>query len=323
MANELATTNKPNKPITIRQYIVAPEVQKRIKEMLDERASEFTTSVISIAGNDAKLAKCEPRSLFNACLTAASMRLPISKELAMAHIIPYENKKQGVIEAQIQLGWRAYVQLAQRSGEYKTIAAAAIYNGQLVSSDPLRGNVYDFSEAAKKSDDIVGYAALFVLRNGFEKDLFMSMDELEAHALRYSKAYQWDKNPKNQYGESSPWSTNFDAMSKKTVIKLLIKNFGPMSIDMQKAVQADQAIVKDDDNFEYVDGELASVGASEDKKAAIIAANQEEDTAESDNAPVTDEDLDNLETSGGQATLINDPKAASYGDNPNKRPARK
>lgn len=329
MANEVTTTNKQ---ITIKEYLAAPSVQKRIKEMLDDRASEFTTSIISIAGNDAKLAKCEPRSLFNACLTAASMHLPISKELAMAHVIPYENKKLGIIEAQIQLGWRAYVQMAQRSGEYRTIAAAAIHNGQLVSSDPLRGNVYDFRPEAIKSDDIVGYAALFVLRNGFEKDLFMSMEELEAHALRYSKAYQWDKNPKNQYGDSSPWSTNFDAMSKKTVLKLLIKNFGPMSIDMQKAVQADQAVAKEDGGFEYVDGELSDVGADADKKAAIIAANQEDNEV----VAVTDEDMtddklaENMDAAASEQSTLTDElnkpdsySAGSYGDNPQRKAAKK
>jgi recombination protein RecT len=269
-----AGENKPKAAANIKQYLAAPQVQQRIKEMLDDRASDFITSVISMAGQDNKLAACEPQSLFNACLVATSMRLPISKELAMAHIIPYENKKAGIIEAQIQLGWRAYVQLAQRSGEYKTIAASAVYDGQLVSSDPLRGNVYDFKPGAKKSDDILGYAALFVLHNGFEKDMFMTVDELEQHATQYSQAYKWDKNPKNKYGASSPWSTNFDAMAKKTVLKLLIKNFGPMSIDMQKAVQSDQAVIRDEGKYDYIDGNdaLEAEKADDGKKASIVAA---------------------------------------------------
>lgn len=278
MTDQVTTASGAKRDLTIKDYMAGKEIQKRISEMLGDRASEFVTSVISIAGTDPKIMKCEPRSLFNACLAAAAMRLPISKELAMAHIIPYENNKLGITEAQIQLGWRAYVQMAQRSGEYKTIAAAPVYNGQLVSSDPLRGNVYDFSPEAKISNDILGYASLFVLRNGFEKDLFMTMDEIEAHALRYSKAYAYDKKSKYQ---NSPWSTNFDAMAKKTVLKLLIKNFGVMSIDMQKAVQVDQAVIKDDNKFDYIDGEEASTLENEknttDEMDAIIEAQTVDD----------------------------------------------
>ena len=249
--------------ITIKEYLAAPMVQLRIKEMLDDRASDFTTSVISLAGNDPKLMKCEPRSLFNACLAAASMRLPISKELGLAHIIPYGN------EAQIQLGWRGYVQLAQRSGEYLTIAAAPIYDGQLVSSDPLRGNVYNFADDAKQSDTILGYASLFVLRNGFEKDMLMTVAQLEEHAKRYSKSY------KSGFG---PWKDNFDAMCKKTLIKLLIKNFGPMSIDMQTAIKVDQAVIQDEGKYQYIDGsDTEDVGATDDKKAAILASHGVED----------------------------------------------
>jgi len=252
--------------LTIKQYMAAPEVQKRIKEMLDDRASEFTTSIISLAGQDPKVMECEPRSLFNACLTAASMRLPISKELGMAHIIPYKNNKLGVTEAQIQLGWRAYVQMAQRSGEYKTIAATAVYDGQLISSDPLRGNVYDFRPEAKKSDTVLGYASLFILRNGFEKDLFMTTEDLTKHAKRYSQSFK---------SNDGPWVDNFDAMAKKTVLKLLIKNFGPMSIDMQKAVTVDQAVVKEDGKFDYIDGEAIDpeVKATDDEKNEILSAN--------------------------------------------------
>jgi recombination protein RecT len=255
--SEVATTNnKAPAVMTIKEFLAAPAIQKRIKEMLDDRASDFTTSVISLAGQDPKVMECEPRSLFNACLTAASMRLPVSKELGMAHIIPYKNNKLSKVEAQLQLGWRAYVQMAQRSGEYLTIAAAPVYRGQLVSSDPLRGNVYDFRPEAKLSDDVLGYASLFILRNGFEKDMFMTVEELMQHGKRYSQSF------KSNYG---PWVDNFDAMAKKTVLKLLIKNFGPMSIDMAKAVNVDQAVVKDDGSLDFIDGEEAS--KLEDEKA--------------------------------------------------------
>src|SRR5436305_3354805 len=122
MANERATTNKP-KQITIKDYMSAPAVREKMKEMLQspELIRQFTTSVISIAGSDELLAQAEPRSLFNACLTAASLNLPINKNLGFAHIIGYRNNKKNIVEAQFQLGARGFRELAQRSGQYQII----------------------------------------------------------------------------------------------------------------------------------------------------------------------------------------------------------
>jgi len=337
--NQVSTTDNKvtsQQPSTVKGFMALPSTQKRVNDLLGKRASGFMTSVSSMIGSDDKLAKCEPVSLFMACLTAAALDLPINKNLGFAHIIPYENNKKTVdretgktewtkvSEAQFQMGWRGYVQLAQRTGQYKTIAATAVYAGQLVSEDPLLGNTYGWK--AKQSDDVIGYVAMFKLVNGFEKELYMTIEEMLSHAERYSKAYQWDKNPKNQYGANSPWSNNFDAMALKTVIKLLISKWGPMSVDMQKAVELDSSVIKEDGQPSYIDGELSDVKASEDKKAAIIAANSEGD----DDATVTDTDMTdeqlkaNMDAAAGeQSTLIDEPKSDSYGDNPSKRPARK
>lgn len=295
MANDLAK-------ISVKQYLASPAVKARIDELLKDRASNFTTSLTAIVGQDAKLAACTPQTLFMAALTAAALDLPINKNLGFAHIVPYDNKRAGVTEAQFQMGWRGYVQLAQRSGQYKTIAATAVYNGQLVSEDPLLGNTYDWK--AKQSDDVVGYVAMFKLVNGFEKELYMTLDEVTAHAERYSKAYSYDK----QKGySSSPWSTNFDAMALKTVIKLLISKWGPMSVDMQKAVELDSSVVKEDGRPEYIDGELSDVGADDDEKAAIVAANteQQDEPENDDKAEQTDTPS---EDTGKQATLVDDDK---------------
>lgn len=281
---QLATTGQqtPAAPSTVKGFMALPSTQRRVKELLGDRSSQFMTSVSSMIGADDKLSKCEPTSLFMACLTAAALDLPINKNLGFAHIIPYElNKKQvdekgnptwtKVAEAQFQMGWKGYVQLAQRSGQYKTIAATEVYEGQLVDMDPLLGNTYDWNQ--RSGDAVIGYVAKIKLVNGFEKELFMTMADVERHAMKYSKAYQWDKDPKNKYGANSPWSNNFDAMALKTVVKLLISKWGPMSVDMQKAVELDSAVIKEDGTPEYVDGELAGVNADEDKKAAIVAAN--------------------------------------------------
>jgi recombination protein RecT len=323
MANELATANKPKAPITIKDYMSAPAVRNKMQEMLQspELIRQFTTSVISIAGSDELLAVAEPRSLFNACLMAASLNLPINKNLGQAHIIGYRNNKKGVVEAQFQLGARGYRELAIRSGQYTVINQGDVREGELAGRNRLTGEInfnWNDNDVEREKLPVVGYFSYFRLSNGFSSTLYMSKEEVTNHGKQYSQSY------KRGYG---PWVDNFNAMALKTVSKLNISKNGPLSIDMQKAIAVDQAVIHDEDKLEYVDGmEVIDVGADDEKKAAIIAANQEENnTAESDNAPVTDEDLDNLEASGGQATLIDEPtnKSSSYGDNPNKRPARK
>jgi recombination protein RecT len=268
--NALTTTDNKNTGVdktSVKAYIQSPIVQQRIKEMLGRRASQFTTSVLSLVGADPALASAEPNSLFVACLNAASMDLPINKNLGFAHIIPYANNKKGITEAQFQMGWKGFIQLAQRTGQYKRISATAVYDGQLVETDPLLGNTYDWR--AKTSNDVIGYVAMFELLNGYRAELYMSLDEINAHATRYSKSFQ------KKYG---PWMDNFDAMALKTVIKLLLARFGPMNTEVQKAIEIDQSVA-DDDGVHYLDNELDDVGADDDKKRAIIDANTNDDDA--------------------------------------------
>lgn len=237
------------KAITVQGYLNNKTVQSRLRERLDKRADQFITSVIAIANSNNKIAECRPDTVINAAITAATLDLPITPGLGFAFIVPYRDKKQGPL-AQFQIGYRGYLQLAQRSGQYKTIAATPVYEGQLVDEDPLLGNTYDWK--AKKSDNIIGYVAMFKLVNGFEKELYMSTEDILKHAKRYSKAYQYDleKNIK-----SSPWSTNFDDMACKTLIRLLIPKFGPMSVEMQRAFLTDEGVIKgeDDEVIEFVD----------------------------------------------------------------------
>jgi recombination protein RecT len=241
----------------VTKFIRNDSIQQRIESLLDKRAGQFTTSLITIANSNAKIAACKPETVLNAALTAASMDLPLNQNLGFAYIIPYGN------EAQFQMGWKGYVQLAQRSGKYKTISSTPVYKGQLVSNDPLRGITFDWSKP--NEGDPIGYVAFFELLNGFEKTLFMTADEMHAHATRYSKSFN-----------SGPWKTDYDKMAMKTVLKLLINRFGPMSTEMQSAIENDQAVITDSGR-KYVDGtsDLDNVGADEEQKQAIIEANIE------------------------------------------------
>jgi recombination protein RecT len=269
-----------NQPSSVKGFMALPTTKKRVEELLGERSSNFMTSVSTMIGSDDKLAQCEPVSLFMACLTAAALDLPINKNLGFAHIIPYGK------EAQFQMGWRGYVQLAQRTGKYKTIAATAVYEGQLAQEDPLEGNTYDWD--ARTGDDVIGYVAKFTTINGFQKEVYMSVDEVRRHADKYSKAYNHGKG----YG---PWKDNFDAMAMKTVIKMLISKWGIMSIELEKAVSLDSSVIKEDGTPSYIDGELSNVNATEEKKVDILAAHNvvEKPTPPDDVDPETGEIKEN------------------------------
>jgi recombination protein RecT len=182
--------------------------------------------------------------------------------------VPYnEKQKDGSYKqvAQFQMGYKGFIQLAQRTGLFKTISAAPIYEGQLVEENPLTGFVFDFTK--KKSDVVIGYASYFSLINGFEKTMYMKTDQLKAHGLKYSKTYS---NPKTK--SFSKWETDFEAMASKTVIKLLLAKFAPMSIEMQKAVIMDQAIINNSEteDITYVDNSETQIDKEVERVTIMI-----------------------------------------------------
>ncbi len=260
-----------NKLITIKDYMSAPAVIKKMQEMLQtpEAVRQFSTAVISIAGADALLATAEPRSLFNACLTAASLNLPINKNLGFAHIIGYKNNKNGgVVEAQFQLGARGFKELAQRSGQYTVINQGDVREGELVGRDRLTGELtfkWVDNDEIREGLPVIGYFSYFKLKSGLESTLYMSREQIDAHGKRYSQSY------KAGFG---PWKDNFDAMALKTVSKLNISKNGPLSIELQKAVDFDQAVIRGDDQLDYIDGTdmLNNELATDDETDAIINA---------------------------------------------------
>lgn len=229
---------------TTKSFFDRPVVQEKLKELVGKNASSFTTSVLQIVNNNSMLVNADPQTIFSAACMAATLNLPINNNLGFAYIVPFKNNKTGKIEAQFQMGWRAYVQLAQRSGQFERIAATPVYEGQLLKADPLLGYEWDWS--VQKNGEPIGYVAFFKLINGFTAELYMTKEEVRKHANTYSQT------AKKGYGV---WKDNFDAMALKTVLKLLLSKQAPLSIDMQKAQLADQSIVRDVDgqDFDYVD----------------------------------------------------------------------
>lgn len=239
--------------LTQKDFFNKEAVKRKFEELLGKRAPAFITSVLQITQSNNMLINADPMSVFNAAAVAATMDLPLNQNLGFAYIVPYnERQKDNTFKqvAQFQMGYRGFIQLAQRSGQFKTISASPIYQGQIVSNNPLTGIEFDFGK--KESDVIIGYAAYFKLLNGFEKTLYMSAEELKKHGLRFSQTY------KKGFGL---WKDDFDGMAIKTVIKLLLSKYAPLSIEMQTAVIADQSIIKDadttevtyPDNTDYVD----------------------------------------------------------------------
>lgn len=247
--------------ITTKSLFAQDNVRAKFEEMLGKRATQFITSVLQVASQNEKLAKADPMSIYNAAAVAATLDLPLNNNLGFSYIVPYNNSQPDgstKVVAQFQIGYKGFIQLAQRSGQFKTISATPIFEGQIKSYNRLTGIEFDFSNTS--SDKVVGYAAYFSLINGFEKTFFMTVDELKKHGLRFSKTF----NNKN-----SLWQNDFDSMAQKTVLKLLLSKYAPLSVEMQKAVITDQSYVKDaeTEDVEYIDNEPAMIDSREVDKA--------------------------------------------------------
>lgn len=224
--------------LQLKSYLEKDEVQKKFEELLGDKKTNFTTSLMQVVSNNTMLQKANPRSIINAAAMAAVLDLPINNNLGLAYIVPYKD------EAQFQVGYKGLIQLAIRSGEYKTIGASEIHENQLSGCNPLTGYEFDFSNPPK--GNVVGYAAYFKLHNGFEKTYFMTKEQVIQHGKKFSKTF--DKS-------WSTWKNNFDGMALKTVLKYILDKYGPKSIEMQRAISGDQSIVEDVENntFTYAD----------------------------------------------------------------------
>lgn len=223
---------------TSKDFFAKESVKKKFEELMGARSAQFITSVLQVVSGNTALQLADPQTVYTAACIAAILNLPINNNLGFAYIVPYKG------QAQFQLGYKGFIQLAQRTGLYQTIAACPVYDGQLISENPLTGFVFDFTK--KTSETIIGYAAYFKLLNGFEKTEYWTKDKVEKHATRFSQSFKQ---------KSGVWATDFDSMAMKTVLKNLLSKYGPLSIEMQKAIQTDQAVIKDEigEEVEYTD----------------------------------------------------------------------
>lgn len=282
MSTQVATREKQSlAPMTVKTLFAKDEVKQKFQEMMGKRAASFITSVLQIASQNEMLAKAEPMSIYQSAAVAATLDLPLNNSLGFAYIVPYNIKqKDGTwkVVAQFQIGAKGFKQLALRSGQFVTINDTDVREGELKHYNRLTGEIeFEWIQdvQVRLSKKIIGYASYFKLLNGFEKTYYMTVDELNDHGLRFSQTF------KKGFGL---WKDDFDGMARKTVIKLNLSKNAPLSVEMQKAVVADQSVVNDaeTEDVEYVDNDTEQDVRFEDlqalyelKKAALSSDEQE------------------------------------------------
>jgi recombination protein RecT len=231
--------------LTTKDLFAQKSIQQRFEAILGKKAQGFISSVLQVINGNYLLAKADPTTVLNAAATAASLDLPINPNLGFAWIVPYKGK------AQFQVGWKGFVQLALRTGQYKRINATEVFENQFRSFNRLTEKL-DADFDVEGEGEIVGYAAYFQLNNGMEKMAYWSKKEVIKHASKYSQTYGKKKNGNLIH---SPWNDadQFDSMCLKTVLKNTLSKWGIMSIEMQTAQLADQAVQENEGDYEYID----------------------------------------------------------------------
>lgn len=237
---------------SLRAIINRPEYSGRFNQVLGERAPQFMSSIISLG---ASMPDVEPRSIIASCMIAATLDLPIDRNLGFAWVVPYRAKDKTKY-AQFQMGYKGYIQLALRTCQYSRLNVCEVYEGELIRYDKFTGDIL-LDPAQRKSDKVIGYASYLKLSFGFEHAEFWTVADITKHAENYSQAYRAAKKYNDQ---DSPWIANFDAMAKKTVLGMHIRKWGPMSVQIAQAVKADGGIRRDvGADVEYLDNPNGSV----------------------------------------------------------------
>ena len=241
-----------NKRLGIGAYLSQDAVKNRINEVVGSKDGQrLITAIVFATTANPQLQTCSNQSILSAALVGEGLKLSPSPQLGHYYMVPFNNKKQGITEAQFQLGYKGYIQLALRSGQYKKLNVIAIKEGELVKFDPLNEDIevnMIQDERAREQAKTCGYYAMFEYLNGFRKAMYWSREKMESHAEKYSMGYRAKKG-------YTFWEKDFDGMAFKTMLRQLISKWGIMSIDMQTAMDSDMAVIKEDGTRDYVDND--------------------------------------------------------------------
>ena len=278
MGNELAVKKEG-----IATFLAKEAIKANVESVVGVKDSQrFISSVVSAVQTNPALSECTNPSILSAALLGHSLNLPQSPQIGMFYFVPFKNKKKinkdgkevtvEVVEATFQLSYRGMLQLAMRSGQYKAINVTDIREGELVSYDPIE-DAYEFApetDIAKRMElPIIGYYAYFEMINGFKKGIYWSKEQLDKHAKKYSATYR------KGFGL---WSTDFDAMAKKTMLRQLISKWGIMSVEMERAYVGDQAVIREDGTPDYID----NIPDEPEKAVDVLDVEAKEITDETD-----------------------------------------
>lgn len=242
---------KNNQRLGITAYLTNDAVKNQINNVIGGKdGTRFISAVVSAVNNNPALQECTNQSILSAALLGESLKLSPSPQLGQYYMVPFNDKNKGKV-AQFQLGYKGYIQLAIRSGQYKKLNVLAIKEGELIKFDPLNEEIevkLIEDEEARENAETIGYYAMFEYTNGFKKAMYWSKSKMEAHALKYSMGYRAKKG-------YTFWEKDFDGMAYKTMLRQLISKWGIMSIELQSAIDADMAVINDDGTKNYVENE--------------------------------------------------------------------
>lgn len=244
LKNQLANKQESLKQVSaqnlgLKSLLSTPTMKKKFEQVLSKKAPQFMASLLNLYNGDQSLREAEPMSIISSAMVAASLDLPIDKNLGYAWIVAFYDSKKGCKVAQFQLGYKGYIQLALRSGQYKAMNVIPVHEGELVKWNRLTEEI-ELDLDAATSEKVIGYCGYFKLINGFEKSVYWTKDEIEAHRIKHNKM-------KDKKALNNVWKSDYDAMAMKTVIRNMLGKWGILSIEMQKAV------IEDDEDRELKD----------------------------------------------------------------------
>lgn len=287
--NSLAKSRTGGKPQTFSAFLTSDAIKNKINSMVGGADGQrFITSIISAVSINPMLTECEHSTILSAAMLGESLKLSPSPQLGQYYLVPFNDKKRGCKVAQFQLGYKGYIQLAIRSGQYKKLNVLAIKEGELKHYDPLNEEIEveliedDMQREAAKT---IGYYAMFEYTNGFRKAMYWSHQKMMAHADKYSMAFSAAKYQELLDGKipqsemwkySSFWYKDFDGMAYKTMLRQLISKWGIMSIEMQKAMDGDMGAINEDGSVDYVDNAPEFIPADSGAGADVIDVTPEE-----------------------------------------------
>lgn len=243
-----------------------------------DRCAGFITAITSAVAVNPNLQDCEPSTILSAGLLGETLKLSPSPQLGQYYMVPFRDRTHGRIVAQFQLGYKGYIQLAIRSGQYKKLNAMAIKDGELIKYDPLNEELevrLIEDEIVRESTPTIGYYAMFEYLNGFKKAIYWSKEKMEAHANKYSQGYRARKG-------FTFWEKDFDSMAIKTMLRQLISKWGVMSIEFQKAYEADMGVIHEDTSVEYVDNVIEPVTDAAELEVDYVVDEEGSESVEAD-----------------------------------------